>query len=35
VEQLGLWCRRHELLTPYLQSAPILPLPSGERRRAA
>jgi len=35
VEQLALWCRRHDLLTPYLKSAPILPLPSGERRRAA
>lgn len=35
VEQLALWCRRHDLLTPYLKSAPILPLPAGERRRAA
>ena len=34
-EELALWCRRHDLLAPWLKDAPILPMPGSERKRAA
>lgn len=34
-EELALWCRRHDLLAPWLKDAPILPMPGTERKRAA